>query len=336
VLFGAIVFALFQLVRGPAGIEVPAEGLAANVPEGAIALMHFEAAGVLDTPLARSMVEAQGREKELDEALAQVRSMDAFVLAPQDGPGAGGRLAMCGVIRMGPQARKELLQMLSREGKRVKAGDAYAFRVTLEQRGPLGFPTPMGPGGPKTLFLAPASPEAVAMATTGRSLGMLAAALAQPSPTSEQHVFADMAREAGGDPLWLAIDGRTAMKAFPDGMKDAPESIKGMQACLLSLRVGEDVNVRGILRLASQADAAEVLAKAQEAVANAVARIEDGEAQPGLPVAAAVAVLNRISLSSSGPDVGASMVLTGEDLQQMLGLVFMSALAAGMQAPGPM
>jgi hypothetical protein len=153
--------------------------------------------------------------------------------------------------------------------------------------------------------------------------------------SADAQALGEMVQAAGGAPFWIAIAARPTVEAFGTRMADAPEAVRTARGCLLAVDVTEDISVQGLLRLASEGLAAETLAQAQAGLESMRAGLAEGSAPSEVPVAAGAAILNRVSLSADGPDVRASMVLTQEDLQQMIGLVLMSALAAGMQQQGP-
>jgi hypothetical protein len=331
VLVAALAVILLQVARGPGGLRVPQGGMVTFVPEGAVCLVHLDVRGVLDTPLARGMATDPDRQAKLADAMAQVHSLDAFVLTPQAGSEAGDPPALCGVVRVGPETFKEFRDLMAREGKRVKVGGATAYRVVLPRQNPFGFNVPAG-GSTPALFMALAGGNAVAFATTQRGFGVLAGAMSGLAPSSDGQLLADMAAAAGEDPFWLAFAGKEAMEAAGQRAKELPECLKGAQGAVLSVAVDEDIQVRGLLRLASAAAAAEALAMAQAGLDSTKAGLQEGTAPPGVPVAAAAVVLNRTSLSASGTDVRVTVDLTGEELGQMIGAVLMGALAGGMRA----
>jgi hypothetical protein len=285
--------------------------------------------------MAREMARQNNREEQLADAARQIYTADFFILTPKASSEAGKEPAFCGVIQMAPDALEELRDVMADQGERVKAGDAFAYRVALEQRTPLGFSLP-GSGARKgAVFMAPAGPEAVAVATTQRAFRALAEAVSGQAVSADAQALGEMVQAAGGAPFWIAIAARPTVEAFGTRMADAPEAVRTARGCLLAVDVTEEISVQGLLRLASEGLAAETLAQAQAGLESMRAGLAEGSAPSEVPVAAGAAILNRVSLSADGPDVRASMVLTQEDLQQMIGLVLMSALAAGMQQQGP-
>ena len=331
VLVGAVAVIMIQVAKGPGGLRVPEGGMVAVVPEGAVCLLHLDVGDILDTPLAQGMAKDPEGQAKLAEARDQVHSVDAFVLTPQAGSEAGDRPALCGVVRVGAETYKEFHDLMAKEGKRLTIGNASAYRVPMPRQSSLGLNVP----GSAALFMAPAGTNTVAFATTRRGFEALAGGLAGSSSAGSQSL-GEMATTAGSAPFWVAIDGQTAIAAAGERAAQMPDFLKDTRAALVSVAVDEDVEVSGLLRLASTQAAAKALAAAQAGLDQAKAQIEQGTAPEGVPVAAAAVVLNRTSLSASGSDVNATVVLTGEELGQMVGAVLMGALAAGMQAqPSP-
>ncbi len=296
-----------SLPPAPAALEL--------APPGTMGYATVDVAGLLSSEVVQAMV-PEG--EQIPPEVQQMESMTWFFQEPEGPPAAGQAPSWCGVMKMKSTTLVEIgAGLLAEQGSPLTVEGMDAYQVQA--------PVAMGPD-PQQVLLAVVDDTTILMAAEEDALAQVIIVHKGGQHADVTEMWR-MGSKFADDHVSVGLVLTEEMTADLEGAA----WMAGARGAGLGITLSDRLSIRGMLRLASAADAKEAVAEAQAKISEA--KEEMAAQAEALPMMAdmmqpTVDLLDKIQISAKGADVQGSLAVGEQELESLMGMVMMGMMGA--------